>query len=523
MNIPPTTSVEATPVTTMPSKRDAATRRQIRGSSLLLVGQLLAKGVNFGVQVMIVRYLSQSDYGAFAYGLSIVALGQSIATFGLDRAITRYVTIYHEQRDYNKMFGTLLMVVTLIASLGLTMALLLRGSPGLAARVLGSEPEAFSLLLILIFLSPVQALDSVLVGMFAVFASSRSIFFRKYVLGPSLKLSVVLLLILLRSDVYFLAGGYLAASILGVAIYTTVLIRVMRAQGVFDHFNRKAIEIPWREILSFTIPLLTSDVLYAVMNTMDVIVLERSRGSVDVAALRAVHSTAVLNSLVMSSFALLFTPFAARMFARNDREGINNLYWQTAIWIAVISFPIFALTFSVAQPITLLLYGQRYAQSGIILALLSLGYYFNAALGFNGLTLKVYGRVRYSVVINVLAGVFNLGAILLLIPRYGALGAAIGTASALIVHNILKQAGLRLGTGINLFEWRYFRVYLVILLCALGLLLVQVVTSAPVYVSIALAALASMVVIGLNRKLLKVGQNFPELLRLPLVRRLFGE
>ena len=523
MNIPPTTSVEATPVTTMPSKRDAATRRQIRGSSLLLVGQLLAKGVNFGVQVMIVRYLSQSDYGAFAYGLSIVALGQSIATFGLDRAITRYVTIYHEQRDYNKLFGTLLMVVTLIASLGLTMALLLQGAPGLAARVLGSEPQAFSLLLILIFLSPVQALDSVLVGMFAVFASSRSIFFRKYVLGPSLKLSVVLLLILLRSDVYFLAGGYLAASILGVAIYTIVLIGVMRAQGVFDHFNRKAIEIPWREILSFTIPLLTSDVLYAVMNTMDVIVLERSRGSVDVAALRAVHSTAVLNSLVMTSFALLFTPFAARLFARNDREGINNLYWQTAIWIAVISFPIFALTFSVAQPITLLLYGQRYAQSGIILALLSLGYYFNAALGFNGLTLKVYGRVRYSVVINVLAGVFNLGAVLLLIPRYGALGAAIGTTSALIVHNILKQAGLRLGTGINLFEWRYFRVYLVILLCALGLLLVQVVTSAPVYVSIALAALASTVVIGLNRKLLKVGQNFPELLRLPLARRLFGE
>jgi len=522
MNSMTTPPVEAASAAAVSSKKDTA-RRQIRGSSLLLVGQLLAKGVNFGVQVMIVRYLSQSDYGAFAYGLSIVALGQSIATFGLDRAITRYVTIYHEQRDYNKLFGTLLMVVTLIASLGLTMALLLRGAPGLAARVLGSEPEAFSLLLILIFLSPVQALDSVLVGMFAVFASSRSIFFRKYVLGPSLKLSVVLLLILLRSDVYFLAGGYLAASILGVAIYTTVLIRVMRAQGVFDHFNRKAIEIPWREILSFTIPLLTSDVLYAVMNTMDVIVLERSRGSLDVAALRAVHSTAVLNSLVMTSFALLFTPFAARLFARNDREGINNLYWQTAIWIAVISFPIFALTFSVAQPITLLLYGQRYAQSGIILALLSLGYYFNAALGFNGLTLKVYGRVRYSVVINVLAGVFNLGAILLLIPRYGALGAAIGTTSALIVHNILKQAGLRLGTGINLFEWRYFRVYLVILLCALGLLLVQVVTSAPVYVSIALAALASTVVIGLNRKLLKVGQNFPELLRLPFVRRLFGE
>jgi len=263
-------------------------------------------------------------------------------------------------------------------------------------------------------------------------------------------------------------------------------------------------------------------VLYAVMNTMDVIVLERSRGSVDVAALRAVHSTAVLNSLVMSSFALLFTPMAARLFAHNDREGINNLYWQTAIWIAVISFPIFALTFSVAQPITLFLYGQRYAQSGIILALLSLGYYFNAALGFNGLTLKVYGKVRYSVVINVLAAIINLGAILILIPRYGALGAALGTCIALIAHNILKQAGLRLGTGINLFEWRYFRVYLIITVSTLGLLLVQWLASPPFYVSFVLAALVSVLVVRLNRKLLNVGQTFPELLRFPLARRFFG-
>src|SRR5574342_386937 len=115
MNPSTPTTVEAAPTVAAPGKKEFAARRQIRGSSLLLVGQLLAKGVNFGIQVMIVRYLSRSDYGAFAYGLSIVALGESIATFGLDRAITRYVPIYHEQRDYNKMFGTLFMVVILIA------------------------------------------------------------------------------------------------------------------------------------------------------------------------------------------------------------------------------------------------------------------------------------------------------------------------------------------------------------------------------------------------------------------------
>ncbi|MFN8476214.1 MAG: hypothetical protein U0074_00090 [Kouleothrix sp.] len=68
---------------------------------------------------------------------------------------------------------------------------------------------------------------------------------------------------------------------------------------------------------------------------------------------------------------------------------------QTAVWTSVLSFPIFALTFSMANPLTVILYGQKYASSAVLLALLSFGYYFNAALGFNGLTLKVYGRLRH--------------------------------------------------------------------------------------------------------------------------------
>ena len=94
-------------------------RRQLRGSSLLLLGQIFSKGANFATQILIVRYLSQSDYGAFAYALSIVALAHSFTTFGLDRAVTRFVPIYHEQQDYNRLFGTLLMVVGTILSVGL--------------------------------------------------------------------------------------------------------------------------------------------------------------------------------------------------------------------------------------------------------------------------------------------------------------------------------------------------------------------------------------------------------------------
>ena len=507
----------STSVETVVGTQPARTRRQLRGSSLLLMGQIFSKGANFAIQIMIVRYLSQADYGAFAYALSIVAMAGSFITFGLDRAVTRFVPIYHEQHDYKRLFGTLLMVISLIVSLGLAIVLLFYSLQATVIQSYLDNDVVLTLLLFLILLAPVQAMDDLLVGMFAVFSSSRSIFFRKHVLAPGLRLIVVLALMFSGSNVFFLAGGYVLTGAAGVLFYIVLLINLLHKQGLFHHFNLKTIVVPWRGILAFTIPLLTSDLVYVVMNSMDAVLLEYFHGTVDVAALRAVQPTARLNQMVLMSFGLLFTPAAARLFARNDREGIRNLYWQNAAWTAVGSFPIFVLTFSVARSVTLLLYGERYESSAIILALLSLAYYFNAALGQNGLTLKVFGKVRYIVIINLLAVVANFGVNLILIPRYGALGAAIGTTTTLVLHNILKQVGLRLGTGINLFEWRYLTVYLTITICAGGLFIVQWWVDAPIYINILLAAIASLIVFWLNRKVLNINETFPELLRFPIV------
>jgi O-antigen/teichoic acid export membrane protein len=503
--------------------RRSATKRQIRGSSLLLIGQFLSKGVNFAIQVLIVRYLAKSDYGAFAYALSIVSVGQTITLFGLDRAITRFVPIYHEQHDYNKMFGTIFMVLATVISLGIALVLVFYGLQDLITTYFISDQLAFSLLLILIFLSPVNALDEMLNGMFAVFSRPGAIFFRKYVMGPGLRLGIVLLLTLSSRGVRFLSIGYLGAGALAVLVYAIILLYTLKEQGIFRYLNLRSIQIPAREVLYFTVPLLASDLVYVVMNSVDAVLLERFQGVVDVAALRAVQPTARLNQIVLSSFGLLFTPAAARMFARNDKEGINDLYWKNAIWIAVVSFPIFVFTFSLAKPITLFLYGARYEQSALILALLSFGYYFNAALGQNGLTLKVVGKVRYIVVIDVLVAILNLGINLLLIPRYGALGAAFGTFSILVLFNLLKQAGLGLGTGINIFDWHYLRVYVIIGLSAGAVLALQILTSTPIYVSALFAVLASLAVLMLNRHLLDVEQMYPELLKFPLVNRFFGK
>jgi O-antigen/teichoic acid export membrane protein len=499
-----------------------ATTTQIRGSTLLLVGRILSMIVNLVTTALIVRRLSTTEWGAFSYALSIVALGETVVAFGLDRAITRFIPMYDEHKEPGKVLGSLVLVLGTMLALGVAVVLLAHGFQGMIGRSVTGDGHAVSLLLILIILSPIQALDDVLMGMFAVFTKPRAIFFRRYLLDPGLRLVVVLLLVMQHSSVHFLAIGYVIGGALGIALYGIILWQLLRDRGLLSRETFRAMKIPAKEIFIFTIPLLTSDLVYTVLNSSDAVLLGRYRNVGEVGAFRVIQPHARLNQIVMTSFALLFTPIAARMFARKDTEGINKMYWQTAVWMAVFSFPIFAITFSLARPLTVATFGSRYAGSAVYLSLLSVGYYFNAAVGHNGLTLKVFGKLRYIVVINIGAVIVNIAVNIALIPRYGALGAAIGTTSTLIAHNLFKQAGLR-AAGISLFQWRTARVYLVIAATAGALLAVQLLASPPLVVGLALAGLASLLVIRAGSSTLNIEETFPELARMKIVRLLVGE
>jgi O-antigen/teichoic acid export membrane protein len=228
---------------------------------------------------------------------------------------------------------------------------------------------------------------------------------------------------------------------------------------------------------------------------------------------------AAMNEIVMVTFSLLYTPGVARLFAKEDHDGIQELYWRTTVWIAVLSFPVFALTFSAARPLTVFLYGERYMPSGSILAILSMGYYFQVLLGLNGHTLRVFGRLGYIVNVNIIAAVTTLTLNLLLIPPYGAVGAAVATAASMMIHHALRQLALHLASGRRLFTVRYVPFYLVIAPAALALVAIHLLAVHNLYLGASLGAVVSCGVLFFSRKFLNLAQTFPELMRFPIFRR----
>jgi O-antigen/teichoic acid export membrane protein len=489
----------------------------------MLLGRVISMVTNFAAQVIIVRYLTKEDFGYFGYAWSIVLLLQSVLALGLDRADTRFLSLYDETRDHARFFGVLAVEILTVAATGLVAVAAVLAMAGLGDAVpSGIDPAALSLLTVLIALAPLQALDQATLNVFAVMARPRAIFVRRYLLEPLLRLLVVVLLVAGRRSVGFLALGYLAVGVFSVSLYGGLLVRLLRPRWVQHRLRLRELRLPVRELFSFGLPLMTTNVVYVATTSLATVVLGYFRSPSEVAAFRAVQPVAALNTMVMLSFAILFTPAAGRLWARGDRDGLRDLYWQTASWLAVLTFPIFVLTTALAEPLTVQLFGLRYAESATYLGLVSLGMYANAALGFNGLTIQMLGRIRYVVVINCCTAAFALAANLVLIPRFGALGAAWAVLAALILHNVLKQAGLR-GTGVGVFDPGQARVYLTILGGAALVVLVQQVAHPPLPAGVAVAAAVSLLVLRLNRRALRLAGTFPELARVPVVRRLIDE
>ena len=505
----------------IPDDGRASNIKQIRGSSLLLVGRMLGLALDFVAQVLIVRHLSKTDYGAFALALSIVSIGTTICLLGLERTISRFAPIYQERGDYGRMWGSIAVVLLTVISIGFAVTLGTFAFQGLLSGFI-QDQLALTVLLIMIVLAPLQALDAVLVALFATFGSARSIFFRRYVFAPVLQLSIVVAIIQSRSGVQVLALGYVIAAAVGIAIYAVVLVRLLAKQGLLGHLRRDSLHLPAREIFTFSIPLLASDLVFVLRGSLMVVMIEVFRTTEEVAEFRAVLPLAIQNLFVATSFRFIFTPGASRLYARDDRQALDDLYWQTAVWIAILTFPLFALCVAFGEQLTVLLFGDQYRSAGIVLSILAIGYYANGSIGFNSLLLRVFGRVRYMVTTDLATAVVSVLVSLALIPQFGALGAAIGTTATLIVQNILYQWGLRTRTTVVAFDRRYLRAYVSIIAGALGLLVVNLLAHPPFVVAFILTGLVSMAVLGLNRGDLRILETYPELGRFRIMQRIFG-
>jgi O-antigen/teichoic acid export membrane protein len=498
-------------------------RRQIRGSGLLLTGRGFSIGLKFFAELVVVRYLAAEEYGSWAYALSAVVLLTGISNLGLPRAVARFVPIHLERDERDGLFSVLGLVLGTLVLSGSAVVATFYAFPQWVAQIAGAAPDQrLDILFIVIFLVPVNGLDRFLTEVCAAFADSRTIFVRRYILTPGFRLGVALVLVLLQADVRALAYGYLVAGVAGILYYAWTVQGMMRRRELIRPGLSFDVVLPVRRVLAYAAPVMAADLCHVLMLTAAPLMLGHFMTMRDVAIYQVVVPLVGLNKVVKESFGILFEPTASRLVARDDHLGLDRVYWRSAAWVAVLSFPAFAVSCAAAEPLIGLLYGDRYASSAHILSLLAFGMFVDATLGFNAEVLRVAGKIGFLVGVSVAAATINVALNLALIPRMGPLGAAVATSVSWVAYALLKQGALWLNTGVRPFDPAYARLYVSIAATAVGLLVLRFVWWGSEWVLLSVVAVAALAVPFLVRRRLSVAETFPELGRWPMLRRVLG-
>lgn len=496
------------------------TTGHLRGSVLLVAGRVLAIFINFAVQMLTVRYLAKADYGIFAFALSVAGVLSVLASFGMDKAASRFLAVYLQKGNYRSFWGMLVLMFGTVVTFGALTVVIFVSAWALGLPVLTSDRNTQLVLAMIAGLAMCNALEALFISLFAVLARPAAVFFRQHLVAPLFNLAAAVVVVMSGGSVCAFATGQLIAGVLGVAICLFMLFSIVSKQPDLRAALSGRFVYPTRQLFRYSATLLSGDLAFLLRGALVPLVLGLLFAGEEVATYQAVAPLARLNEFVLVAFSILFLPNAAKLAAAKREVELQTLFEQTTLWVTLLSFPLFAVSFLASQSLPVLLFGQQYQTSGSILAWLALGFFANASFGTNLRLLRAFSQLRTLLAADLILILIASGLVFALVPRYGALGGAWAVCATYVSQSILYQTLVSTTTRVKPFKWNCVAPFVAgVGLCVAGQYVLGVVFGAGLLGSLLVAALISAIVLIAFGRELDVLGTFPELSKLSILRR----
>ena len=181
------------------------------------------------------------------------------------------------------------------------------------------------------------------------------------------------------------------------------------------------------------------------------------KGSEVVGLYNSASPIAKLLPIFLYSASFFYVPLASSFYARGKLSEMGRIYQILTKWIFLLTLPLFALIFLFPEAVIVVFFGEKYIPAAPTLEILAIGFMFHILLGLNGWSLIIIGESRFISLSTFIASISNVILNTMLIPQYGAIGAAIATSVSYFVSNLLNSIKLYQKTRIHPFSWNYVK------------------------------------------------------------------
>jgi O-antigen/teichoic acid export membrane protein len=200
-------------------------------------------------------------------------------------------------------------------------------------------------------------------------------------------------------------------------------------------------------LLRYGAPRAPAALLSQLLFWTDYFVVARYVSSADLGVYAAAVRVAQLLMVFLVAVNYMFSPFVADLYARGERERLDDLYKAVTRWMLTATIPLL-LFLLIAPGSALHVFGPGFDQGATALRILLAGQIVNVAVGSVGFILIMVGRTGWDLAAYAATFVLDLVVALTLAPRLGIEGAAIAQALAMVVSNV----------GRLYLVWRFVRI-----------------------------------------------------------------
>jgi len=416
-------------------------------STISFAGMGYGQVVRYLFTAILARLVGVQYLGIYSLGNSITNIATVFGKAGMDVGLMRFVSMRDQKNDRdlikNDILSTLKMGLVFSIIIMLVQIFL---SKWLVENVFHESSLLRTILIVYAISIPFTALMTIATYATQGFHLLKYKIFVEYVLNPTVIIvSMIFLYFTFSSEVAIilptLLTGIIGFIIANYFLKKVVGVNILNIGNV--SFNK--------EILTYSLPIMFTMILGALLHWMDILMLGYFTDIETVGLYHPAVRTAGIQQSILIAFSGIFAPMFSKYYAKKDVVGMHHIYKLVTRWILTWVIPVLILI-SLFSTKIMLLFGADFLQSSNALIILSIGTSIFAIFGVSGNVLVVSGCQKLNLVNALVATILNITLNIILIPKYGILGAAWATLSSMTFIAIARLIETQIFLKINPFN-----------------------------------------------------------------------
>ncbi len=463
------------------------------GSFHMLWG-LVASTVILAVgSIIIASLLGESNYGLYTIALTAPGLIATFRDWGVNSAVVKYTAQYREEDKQSQIRGIFISGLVFETVLGLVLSLVCFFLSGFLATSVFQRPGLEPLIQVASFTILAGGLMNTATAAFTG-VEQMKLNSVTLVIQAILRTGLIVFLVVLGLGSFGAISGYTVAfgtaSLIGILLMWTIYRNLPK-----DGISQNNIGADIKKLFRYGLPLSISSILSGFMAQFYSMLM----------AIYVTSDALIGNYSVASNFVVLITfistpvttmlfPAFSKLDHRRDNETLKNVFQFSVKYAALLVVPLTMAIIALSEPGIAVLFGNRFSDAPLFLALLAFGYIM-AAFGTLSIGSLINGQgdtgFNMKLTLLMVAIGFPLGFVL--ISQFGIVGLIVATVASSLSTLVVALPWIKKHYGVTI-DWTSS---LKILFCsALAAVLTYLVTSGLSWgaIQINLASLITLIV-----------------------------